>query len=166
MNKKQEFVLGFIFNKDLTKILLIKKNRGPKGLNSMKNRINGIGGHMKKNESFYDSIQRECLEETGLDIENWIYFCNLDTKIGKIYCFYAITDNIFNFKQIEDEEIRIFSRKQSNGPTIGHLIQNIEYGWYQYYDRMANLDYLIPMAINNHLKLDNAKLFEIKEIYK
>ena len=155
MNKKQEFVLGFIFNKDLTKILLIKKNRGPKGLNSMKNRINGIGGHMEKNESFYDSIQRECLEETGLDIEDWIYFCSLDTKIGKIYCFYIVTDEVYNYKQIEDEKLKIYDLSD-------FTILNS----YKSFDRMYNLDYLIPMAINHYKKLDNAKLFEIKEIYK
>ena len=155
MNKKQEFVLGFIFNKDLTKILLIKKNRGPKGLNSMKNRINGIGGHMEKNESFYDSIQRECLEETGLDIEDWIYFCSLDTKIGKIYCFYIVTDEVYNYKQIEDEKLKIYDLSD-------FTILNS----YKSFDRMYNLDYLIPMAINHYKKLDNTKLFEIKEIYK
>ena len=155
MNKKQEFVLGFIFNKDLTKILLIKKNRGPKGLNSMKNRINGIGGHMEKNESFYDSIQRECLEETGLDIEDWIYFCSLDTKIGKIYCFYIVTDEVYNYKQIEDEKLKIYDLSD-------FTILNS----YKSFDRMYNLDYLIPMALNHYKKLNNTKLFEIKEIYK
>lgn len=165
-NKKQNFVLGFIFNEALTKVLLVKKNRGSKGLDSMKNLLNGIGGHVKENEGFYDAIERECLEETNLKIENWIQFCNLDTKIGKIIYFYSITNEIWNFKQIEDEEIKIFFIKQSSGPMIGHLLKDIEYGWYQYYDRMANLDYLIPMALNHYKKLDNAKLFEIKEIYE
>lgn len=46
--KVEEMVLGFVFNKEHTKIALIKKNR-PEW---QKDKYNGIGGHIEKKETF------------------------------------------------------------------------------------------------------------------
>ncbi len=157
IKEKQEYTLGFIFSEDYSKVLLIKKNRGPKGT-SMKNRLNGVGGKLEINEDPTLGMIRECKEETGLDIKNWNDFCLLSYEFGIIYCYYVVTDDIFKFQQIEDEELKIYDTKQAN-MGVGNTTN-----WFQYYNRMPNLDWLIPMALNQAQKLDNVKVFEVKEI--
>lgn len=49
-------------------ILLIKKNRGPKGVCGF---WNGIGGKLNKSERLSSSMDREFKEETGAYVEDW-----------------------------------------------------------------------------------------------
>lgn len=131
-NNKQDYCLGFIFNKDLDRVLLIKKNRGPKDIVG---KLNGIGGKIEVNEQAIDAMVRESKEETGLDILAWKGLCILDFSFGKIYCYYVVTDDIFNYKQIEDEIIDIYdiSKLDKNKSCV-----------------VSNINWLIPMAINSH----------------
>src|SRR5690348_492914 len=99
------FCLGFILSRDLTKVLLIKKNRGFKELIG---KLNGIGGKIQEGEEKIEAMHRECKEETGLIIDYWSYFCTIDYLDSKIFCYYSITDHIFDYKQIEDEELGIY----------------------------------------------------------
>lgn len=66
MNK---YVLGFMF--DDKYILLIKKNR-PEW---QKDKLNGIGGHIKEGESSIKAMVREFAEETGVSthMHEWTY---------------------------------------------------------------------------------------------
>lgn len=152
------YCVGFIFNKDLTKVLLVKKNRGPE---CVKNKLNGIGGKIEKTDSFpLNAISRECLEETGLNFHpaKWNYFCELTCNEGIIYFYYIVTDEIYKFKQVEDEIIKIYNLK------IGEKYNN-EFGLYQDYQVVANVNWLIPMALNHYKKLDPTKTFIIKELF-
>jgi 8-oxo-dGTP pyrophosphatase MutT (NUDIX family) len=74
--EKQKFTLGFIFSQDLQKVLLIKKNRAPKGT-KMIGKLNGIGGHLEPGEYPHIGIFRECKEETGIEIDNWNLFLHV-----------------------------------------------------------------------------------------
>jgi len=150
---KQYFTLGFIFDTTLDKVLLIKKNRGPKNVN-MLGKLNGVGGHLKDKEPPLSGMQRECFEETGLKIDNWTEFCRLNAQFGYVYCFYVVTDDISNYKQIENEPLNIYDTSDEWG---------LGYGFYQEFDRMANLDWLIPMALNHYKKLDSTRLFTVIE---
>ena len=101
----QNFVLGFIFNKNLDKILLIKKifkKDIPLELaKKLAGKLNGIGGRIEPNEFPISAMWRECKEETGLVIEydKWTKFCELETNSGSIvYCFYTICHEIEDFK--------------------------------------------------------------------
>lgn len=64
MNK---FVVGFIFSKDKQQTLLIKKNRP----NWQVGKYNGVGGKVEEGELPIAAMQRECIEECGLDIGVW-----------------------------------------------------------------------------------------------
>lgn len=59
------YVLGFMFDETLDKVILIKKNRPDwqKGL------LNGVGGKIEPDEFPCDAMSREFLEETGVDID-------------------------------------------------------------------------------------------------
>jgi 8-oxo-dGTP pyrophosphatase MutT (NUDIX family) len=177
---KQEFTLGFIFNKDLDRVLLLKKKRGPKNV-EMAGKLNGIGGHLEEGEYPSYGMYRECLEETGLRIpaSYWTNFCNLDAEFGLVYCFYTIVSDadMKSYKQLEDEELKVFDLEETRSnvkkvdiekditSTEFYFECDINEKWYKNYQRMSNLDWLIPMAINNAQGLDSTKCFEVKETH-
>ncbi len=56
-----KWCLGFILSSNFRNVLMIKKSR------SMHAGLwNGVGGKLEPNEGYYDSMIRECREETGL----------------------------------------------------------------------------------------------------
>jgi 8-oxo-dGTP pyrophosphatase MutT (NUDIX family) len=150
------YCVGLIFNNELTRILLVKKNRGPE---CVKNKLNAIGGKIEKDECGDDAIIRECREETALEINNWIYFCQLQCNEGIIYFYYVVTDDIHDYEQMEDEELKIYNLE------FDQEIDDRMNLWYQNHSRVANLDWLIPMALNHYKKLDPTKSFTVIENY-
>jgi 8-oxo-dGTP pyrophosphatase MutT (NUDIX family) len=153
------YCVGLIFNEDLTRIILVKKNRGPQ---CVKDKLNGIGGKIEKDEAGDDAMIRECREETGLNLYNWNYFCELKCNEGIIYFYYIVLkDEIFyDYKQIEDEEIgHYWISSEYDHPTQG------SHGDYKLLPHVANLDWLIPMAKNQIKQLDPTRVFIIKELF-
>jgi 8-oxo-dGTP diphosphatase len=148
------YCVGFIFDNCLNKVLLVKKNRGPA---NMAGKLNGIGGKMEEGESGLDAMIRECREETGLDIKNWNFYCKIiTTNSDSIYFYYSITNDMYDYQQMEDETLGIYylsllDELQHKKPS------------YQTHIRMPNLDWLIPMALNHYNLLDGCRSFEIQE---
>lgn len=153
------YCLGFIFNEWLDKVLLIKKNKGPA---NMAGRLNGIGGKVEKDEAANDAMERECREETGLLISNWDYFCSLSGDDFNVYCYCVVSNEIFNYKQMEDEELGIYDIYPIKNPWAGGEGLVLE-KYLGNYARMPNNDWLIPMALNHVLRIDSAESFNIKE---
>ena len=63
MNKN--YVVIMLFNRDYSKLLLIKRNKKP-----YKGCWNGIGGKIENDETPLEAAKRECMEETGISINN------------------------------------------------------------------------------------------------
>jgi len=103
----KKYVVGFLFNNDMTKIVLIHKNRPEWQVG----KLNGIGGKIEENESSYNAMIREFKEETSLLINNWKSFCQLSdiNKKHEIIFYYALSDNISDVKTITDEKVEIFN---------------------------------------------------------
>lgn len=106
--KINSYVLGFLFNINLDKVLLMKKNR-PEW---QKGKLNGIGGKIEKDEEILAAMNRECEEEIGL-LLTWIYFgkmIGINNDNNSFYChiFATATDDIYKFRQIEDEKLEIY----------------------------------------------------------
>jgi hypothetical protein len=170
---KQEYVLGFVFDKALKRVLLIKKNKSPKGMgNKMIGLLNGLGGKVEVSESFHHAISREVKEEADLYIhpDKWSYYCTLDMEFGTVYCFFAIVDS---FDKVEKVDMGIFTHmiksiyKSNESEEVGTFWikafshEGIE-GDYTMVPHMPNIEWLIPMALNHHKRLDNSK-FKIEE---
>lgn len=85
------YSLGFIFNKELDKVLLIKLNKPGQWNHEL---INGVGGKFNFSENFKQCMVRECEEETGLNIEDWNYIGNFckDEEFN-VYTFYSIIES-------------------------------------------------------------------------
>lgn len=61
-----EYVLGFMFNEDESKVLLVHKNRPT----WQAGKLNGIGGKIEAGETPLQAMEREFMEETGF-ISKW-----------------------------------------------------------------------------------------------
>ena len=101
MNTKefQNYAIGFLFNKDLTKVALINKNKP----GWQKGKLNGIGGKIG-HEKPICAMCREFEEETGKKTtpHDWIHFAEIYFSYGIVYCYYAVDE-----LSITDEEIII-----------------------------------------------------------
>ncbi len=60
---KDRYVVGFVFSKDLSRVLLVLKNR-PAWQNG---KFNGIGGKIEADETAFEAMNREFVEETYFD---------------------------------------------------------------------------------------------------
>jgi len=124
-----EYVAGFLFDNSRDNVVVIEKLKPA----YQKGKINGVGGKIEPGETPENAIIREFNEEAGLIIPKWELFCEYKWKEDyKIY-YYRCFDTYF-YKQsrtIEEEEIL-----------------KIKVEALPHYDRMKNLDFLIPLAKN------------------
>jgi len=128
------YVVGFMFIEPYSyesQILLIKKKR-PEW---QKGKLNGIGGHIEKDEMAEDAMIREFEEETGFktDKKDWRRFCSVrGIKREYIVFFY-----VYIVKEKDREEVEFYYVA-----TLDH------------YDLIPNLKWLIPLALDKD-ELDN-----------
>lgn len=126
------YTLAFIFNEDLSKILLIEKNR-PEW---QKGFLNGIGGKCEPNEPPLQCINREVFEECGL---NNIIFNKIGIIDGIEYVVYVynarISHKIFNVAISKtDEKISSYDIKNLESKNL-----------------LPSVKYLIPIAMQSYI---------------
>lgn len=133
-----KYVLGFLFNVKLTRVVLIRKQRPSwqRGL------LNGIGGKIEHGETPEEAMVREFQEETGVTVKEWIGFTKMtgphksDPDSWEVSCFYAFAGDKFfaTIKTTTDEEVVILhpSLIYRGCPDSIH----------------SNLAWLIPLAID------------------
>lgn len=134
----QKYVLGFLFDRFLSEVVLIEKLRPEwqKGL------LNGVGGKIETGETALEAMRREFKEETSVDISAWKSFCDMSGKdfLVKCYCSTYIFDKI---RSNTDEKVNIY-----NVDDLPFYV-------------IPNLKWLIPMAIdsfNEDLPVEFAKV--------
>lgn len=91
------YTLGFIFNEDLTKVLLIKFPERGKWNDNL---LNGIGGHIENNESQLNCMIRETKEETDIHITHWKYAgvydgSNFTNNEFKVFTFFTFIKEVY-----------------------------------------------------------------------
>lgn len=143
----KKYVCGFLFNETLTRVALIRKNRGPA---DMAGRLNGIGGKIEPedNMSVRKAMEREFVEETGVLVPamNWMCF-HIERYIwdsgSTVHFMTAVSDSIEEVKTTTDEQIEIHN--------LNPKYVSIPY----FHPQMYNLKYLIPMAQEWHQEPKN-----------
>lgn len=109
----KHYVLGFVFSYKKDKVLLVKKKR-PEW---QAGKYNGIGGKINDiDKSPLAAMQREGEEETGMRL-NWEHCITFVCSGGTVFVYKAIDNlncghenfcNDIHFKQIEDEELKVW----------------------------------------------------------
>lgn len=135
MNTK-EYVLGFVFSEDRSKVALINKLR-PEW---QKGCLNGIGGKLEDEDiNEFSAMSREFEEETGVrfDPHNWNKFATMTFNndvlggIAVVYCFRYFSDLVFDCKTVEEEVIELVDVSKFRERKI-----------------IKNLNVLVPMALD------------------
>lgn len=139
------YVVGLLFNTELSEVCLIRKNRPA----WQAGKLNGVGGHIESGEAAADAMTREFYEEAGLRISDWVQFARLDGGTGEggwsVYMFYAISGESPNTKT--DEPVGMYPVNFLGSLTV-----------------MPNLRYFVPMVLNHISGEDSCRYFVIQEV--
>lgn len=121
--------LGFIYTSDLSKVLLIKKQKPV----FHKDKLNGLGGKNEVGETTRQCIVREVLEEAGLNIltKDWQKIGSLKWTEWQVTVFVAI----YKGKDITN---KIMKENQVAWYSVKDLPDNI----------ISNLSWLVPMGVD------------------
>ena len=122
--KKTLYVLGFLFDKEVSNVVLIEKNRP----DWQKGKLNGIGGRVEELETSYDAMIREFREETGLDITDWKHFTTIGEEHYEISCYVSFSDSINKVVTMTDEIVFVHSIEKiwtENFPMVPNLLKLI-----------------------------------------
>lgn len=131
------YVVGFVFNADMSEVLLIEK-RKPEWMSGL---FNGVGGKAEDADRYVgDTMRRECREECGLDIkrDRWTMFADLMEPVSKLQIR-------FFFVVLPDEEYalhRTCEREAVSSVNTNNIANNSAV--------VPNLRWLIPLAMNWH----------------
>jgi 8-oxo-dGTP diphosphatase len=98
-----KYVVGFLFNPDLTQVVLIRKVR-PKW---QVGKLNGVGGKVEFDETYEAAMVREFREETGMEFTDWKRFCDLNFGDGTVVFFFGISKDFRNASTVTDEQVEI-----------------------------------------------------------
>jgi 8-oxo-dGTP diphosphatase len=138
----EQFVVGFLFEVDGNRVLLIEKKRP----DWQRERLNGVGGRVEDGEDPYAAMRREFTEEAGVEVSDWYRFALLNDRRGwSIHFFSAFNSTAFDAAHpMTDEALRrFFVWQRDHLPVI------------------PNLRWLIPMALS--INADGARGFLITE---
>lgn len=135
------YVTGFMFSKDRRNVVLISK------LNPAWQRglLNGIGGKIESGETPAQAMSREFKEETGVQTSDtqWTPFAVIThQETYHVNFFFTFDDVAFNVTTTEKEVVGVYD---VNALPI-HVI--------------ANLTWLIPLALDRSLQFDTPALFQ------
>lgn len=134
--QKTVYVVGFLFDRPTERVVLIKKRR-PQW---QEGKLNGLGGHRRIGETPIEAVRREFAEQTGLFIDKWYKFLLLNGEDYEVHFFKAFCkqQEILYARTATDEEI--------------HLVELCSL---DYELCILNLRYIIPMALDNELRISN-----------
>lgn len=103
-----EYVVGFLFNRSRTHVILIEKKRP----SWQRGKLNGVGGKIESGETPHHAMKREFKEETGMCIrrKKWNRMVVLVGADWKVHFFWAI-GKLTNARTVTDERISICNTK-------------------------------------------------------
>lgn len=100
---KKQMVVGFMFNRKGTELVLIEKKKPDwqKGL------LNGVGGKVEALETPIGAMVREFEEETGVHTEEdmWQPFAKMEGDDWEVYCLCGFSNVLYQTKTMEEEVI-------------------------------------------------------------
>jgi 8-oxo-dGTP diphosphatase len=141
----KSYVLGFMFNEDMTRVALIRKNRPT----WQAGKLNGIGGHVEANEDYDNAMIREFFEETGTmtAVTDWNRFAELQSydktpEPWNVLVYFSKMFFIEELKTTTDEEVVIINVSELDEENV-----------------IPNLKWLIRLCFDNTVDF-------VKALYK
>jgi 8-oxo-dGTP diphosphatase len=119
----QEYVCGFLFTPDRSKVLLIRKRRPA----WQAGKLNGLGGKIEPGETRLDAMRREFREEAGIDVPQWQHVLTLsgtdDAGSGRGWAghFFRAFGDVETARPITDEQLEIHPTTNIPPDTIPNL---------------------------------------------
>lgn len=113
-----DYVVGFYFNEDLSKVALLRKTKPDwqKGL------LNGPGGKKKASEDPAEAMYREMVEETGAHVLVWKYVGVLSPE-ANVKVFYFAAKGKQQMQSMPDEPVDWYSvDKLMDLPVVPNLV--------------------------------------------
>lgn len=102
----KKYVVGLVVD-EFNYVVLVRKNRPDWQVG----KLNGVGGHIEEGETPYEAMVRECTEECGLVLHNWLQLGTITDNTNYIVYYYvAETSDIRKAETKTDEEIEIWHR--------------------------------------------------------
>lgn len=100
----QLYVVGFVFDHAREHVMLVRKRRPifQVGL------LNGVGGKVESYETSHAAMVRECAEESGLQISDWLHVASVCSQTYQIDVWATVCD-LSGAKTLTDEQIEIHS---------------------------------------------------------
>jgi 8-oxo-dGTP diphosphatase len=102
---QRDYVVGFAFNADRSKLVLIRKNRPA----WQAGKLNGVGGKIEADETPENAMAREFHEETGVQTTpaQWAHFTTIIGRDGRVWCYRMFDDAVLAARSTSDEPVEI-----------------------------------------------------------
>jgi 8-oxo-dGTP diphosphatase len=119
----QEYVCGFLFSPDRTRVLLIRKNRPA----WQAGKLNGLGGKVEPGEAALDAMRREFREEAGAEVADWQHVLTLsgadDAGSGRGWAghFFRAFGELSGVRAMTDEPLEVHATRPLPPDTIPNL---------------------------------------------
>src|SRR5688572_22991595 len=119
----QEYVCGFLFSPDGSRVLLIRKRRPA----WQAGKLNGLGGKIEPGETAIDAMRREFREEAGVDVAEWEHVLTLsgadDGGSGRGWAghFFRAFGDLSGVRALTDEALEIHPTRSLPPDTIPNL---------------------------------------------
>jgi len=125
----QEYVAGFLIDKENRQVALIQKNRPEWQAGYW----NAIGGKIEPDESGYGAMVREFKEEAGIRVVDWDHFATVAGDWGGVefYRKFVGPETLHSVRTVETEMVDVWSVDNLPSKT------------------MENLHWLIPLALHS-----------------
>lgn len=123
MASVQEYVCGFLFDSQRTRVLLIRKRRPA----WQAGKLNGVGGKIEAGERALEAMRREFREETGLLVSDWQHVVTLrgadDFGSGRGWAghFFRTFGGLGSAQSMTDEQLEIHPVRLLPEDTIPNL---------------------------------------------
>jgi 8-oxo-dGTP diphosphatase len=123
MQRVQEYVAGFLFSPDRSRVLLIRKRRPA----WQAGKLNGLGGKVEPGETPIEAMRREFREEAGVDVPQWQHVLTLsgadDAGTGRRWAghFFRAFGDVDGARPLTDEPLEIHPSSPLPPDTIPNL---------------------------------------------
>lgn len=133
MTALAQYVAGFLFTPDKTRVVLVRKHRADPDARF----FNGVGGRIMPDELPKAAMSRVFKEETGVGIppKEWMALARLEGYSFQVYYYVAISELALEIQAKGEDEVGIFAVKDLfAGPVV------------------PSVRWLVPLAFDNRVR--------------